>query len=102
MLFQLVKKDFLIVKKYVLIMFAVCIFFPLFLIWRSPDNDFFHFHAFTICIFERNAISESVHFAVRFAVFTKKYCTVKIYFLYINILCLLPDFLHGDTFVSTA
>lgn len=37
MLFQLVKKDFLIVKKYVLIMFAVCIIFPLFLMWRSPE-----------------------------------------------------------------
>ena len=37
MLLQLVKKDFLIVKKYVLIMFAVCIIFPLFLIWRSPE-----------------------------------------------------------------
>lgn len=37
MLFQLVKKDFLIVKKYVLLMFAVCIIFPLFLIWRSPE-----------------------------------------------------------------
>lgn len=37
MLFQLVKKDFLIVKKYVLIMFAVCIIFPLFLIWRTPE-----------------------------------------------------------------
>ena len=34
MLIQLVKKDFLIVKKYVLIMFAVCVIFPLFLIWR--------------------------------------------------------------------
>ena len=32
MLFQLVKKDFLIVKKYVLIMFAVCILFPVFLL----------------------------------------------------------------------
>ena len=28
MLIQLVKKDFLIVKKYVLIMFAVCVIFP--------------------------------------------------------------------------
>ena len=37
MLIQLVKKDFLIVKKYVLIMFAVCVIFPLFLIWRSPE-----------------------------------------------------------------
>ena len=30
MLIQLVKKDFLIVKKYVLIMFAVCVFFHYF------------------------------------------------------------------------
>ncbi|CVI72488.1 hypothetical protein NDGK_02566 [Clostridiales bacterium CHKCI001] len=37
MLLQLVKKDFLIVKKYVLLMFLVCIIFPLFLIWRSPE-----------------------------------------------------------------
>lgn len=34
MLLQLVKKDFLIVKKYVLLMIAVCVVFPLFLIWR--------------------------------------------------------------------
>ena len=37
MLLQLVKKDFLIVKKYVLLMIAVCVVFPLFLIWRSPE-----------------------------------------------------------------
>lgn len=67
MLIQLVKKDFLIVKKYVLIMFAVCVIFPLFLIWRSPEyagilgfvliTIFSIFYAFTICIFERNTIS---------------------------------------------
>lgn len=37
MLLQLVKKDFLIVKKYVLLMVAVCILFPVFLLWRMPE-----------------------------------------------------------------
>ncbi len=37
MLLQLVKKDFLIVKKYVLLMLAVCVLFPLFLILRLPE-----------------------------------------------------------------
>lgn len=35
MLFHLVKKDFLIVKKYVLLMFVVCIIIPPFMIWRT-------------------------------------------------------------------
>jgi ABC-2 type transport system permease protein len=37
MLFQLVKKDFVLVKKYVLIMITVCVIYPLFLIWRLPE-----------------------------------------------------------------
>ena len=37
MLLQLVKKEFLIVKKYVLLMAAVCILFPIFLLWRMPE-----------------------------------------------------------------
>ena len=37
MLFQLVKKDFLIVKKYVLLMVAVCILFPIFLMSRLTE-----------------------------------------------------------------
>ncbi len=37
MLFQLVKKDFLLVRKYVLIMFIFCIFVPPFLILRLPE-----------------------------------------------------------------
>lgn len=37
MLLQLVKKDFLIIKKYVLLMAAVCILFPVFLLWRIPE-----------------------------------------------------------------
>lgn len=38
MLIHLVKKDFLIVKKYVLIMLVVCTLIPPFLLWRVPDN----------------------------------------------------------------
>nr|UWI50737.1 ABC-2 transporter permease [Clostridioides difficile] len=37
MLIHLIKKDFLIVKKYVLIVLAVCVIFPIFLIWRLPE-----------------------------------------------------------------
>lgn len=37
MLFQLVKKDFLLVRKYVLIMLIFCIFVPQFLILRLPE-----------------------------------------------------------------
>lgn len=38
MLFHLVKKDFLIVKQYVLIMVVVAILIPLFMLWRVPEN----------------------------------------------------------------
>ena len=34
MLIHLVRKDFLIVKKYVLLMLAVCVFIPPFMMWR--------------------------------------------------------------------
>ena len=37
MLFSLIKKDFLIVKKYVLIMFIVIIIIPPFMRWRTPE-----------------------------------------------------------------
>lgn len=37
MLLQLVKKDFLIVKKYVLLMFLVCLVIPPFMLWRVPQ-----------------------------------------------------------------
>lgn len=37
MLFHLVKKDFLIVKKYVLLMLVVSILIPPFMIWRVPE-----------------------------------------------------------------
>lgn len=37
MLIHLIKKDFLIVKKYVLIMFVACILIPPFMLWRVPE-----------------------------------------------------------------
>lgn len=35
MLIHLVRKDFLIVKKYVLLMLAVCVIIPPFMMWRT-------------------------------------------------------------------
>lgn len=37
LLFLLIKKDFILIKKYVLIMIGVCLFFPLFILWRLPE-----------------------------------------------------------------
>lgn len=37
MLLGLLRKDFLIVKKYVLLMFVVTILIPLFMLWRVPE-----------------------------------------------------------------
>lgn len=37
MLFNLIKKDILIVKKYVLIMFAAAVLIPPFMLWRAPE-----------------------------------------------------------------
>lgn len=37
MLFNLIKKDILIVKKYVLIMFVAAILIPPFMLWRAPE-----------------------------------------------------------------
>ncbi|NBH36153.1 ABC-2 transporter permease [Clostridiaceae bacterium] len=37
MLFHLIKKDFLIVKKYVLIMLVTAVLIPPFMLWRTPE-----------------------------------------------------------------
>ena len=37
MIFNLIKKDILIVKKYVLIMFAATVLIPPFMLWRAPE-----------------------------------------------------------------
>ena len=38
MLFQLIKKEVLLAKSSVLLMLAVCVAFPPFLLWRSPEQ----------------------------------------------------------------
>lgn len=38
MLFKLLKKDFLIVKKYVFIMSAAVVIIPLFMLWQAPEH----------------------------------------------------------------
>ena len=62
MLFHLIKKDFLIVKKYVLIVLVASILIPPVMRWRTPEfagpfRDFFGFYAASICISERVSIS---------------------------------------------
>ena len=37
MLFNLIKKDILIVKKYVLIMLVAAVLIPPFMLWRAPE-----------------------------------------------------------------
>ena len=113
MLLQLVKKEFLIVKKYVLLMAAVCILFPIFLLWRMPEfagirrniriwisDCFLDFDAFAICFSKRNAISKSIHVTVCIAIFKEKHCAVEIYFLHRDLFRLLFDFWNRSTFVS--
>lgn len=79
MLFQLVKKDFLIVKKYVLLMVAVCILFPIFLMSRLTEyaGILGYVLVTVVSIFmllqyvsiKENTISESVNIAVCAAIF---------------------------------
>ena len=40
MLIHIVRKDFLIVKKYVLLMLVVCVFIPPFMMWRIDDATY--------------------------------------------------------------
>ena len=67
MLFHLIKKDFLIVKKYVLIVFGGCYSYSAghaladtrvcWNFWLYPFRDFFGFYAASIRISERVSIS---------------------------------------------
>ena len=70
MLFALLKKDFLIVKKYVLIMLVVIALIPPVMRWRTPEFTgvfgfisfchFWRFHAVAICIPKRVSISKKL------------------------------------------
>ena len=74
MLFSLVKKDFLIVKKYVGIMLIVSFLIPPIMLWRTPEAAgaigfhtyyyFQYFHVDTICFLKGTSISESNYSAL--------------------------------------
>lgn len=51
MLWYLLKKDVLIIKKYVLIMLAAAVLIPPFMLWRVPEYAGFWLHA--VCHFLR-------------------------------------------------
>lgn len=50
MLIHLVRKDFLIVKKYVLLMLAVCVFIPPFMMWRIDDATYVGSMSFILAV----------------------------------------------------
>ena len=73
MLFSLVKKDFLIVKKYVGIMLIVSFLIPPIMLWRTPEaagamgftlTIIFSIHVDTICFLKGTSISESRYSAL--------------------------------------
>lgn len=102
MLIHLVKKDFLIVKKYVLIMLAVCILIPLFIAWKAPEQAggfrvcfvgcLWCIYALAACFYERMSISKGICHALCCAISPKASCFVKIYFLLTDLSCVLLNF----------
>ena len=101
MLFALLKKDFLIVKKYVLIMLVVIVLIPPVMRWRTPeftgvlDYSFCHFGVFMLLQYV--SLKE-----YQFPKATTLLCAtpfsrsmigiIKIHFLYCNICCVLHHF----------
>ena len=91
MLFALLKKDFLIVKKYVLIMLVVIALIPPVMRWRTPVYGsfwiysfchFWRFHAVAICIPKRVSISKSCDITMCHTIFTESNSFIKIHFLH--------------------
>lgn len=91
MLFALLKKDFLIVKKYVLIMLVVIALIPPVMRWRTPEftgvfgfilSVFWHFHTVAICIPKRVSISKSCDITMCHTIFTESNSFIKIHFLH--------------------
>ena len=85
MLFALLKKDFLIVKKYVLIMLVVIALIPPVMRWRTPEFTFCHFwyfHTVAICIPKRVSISKSCDITMCHTIFTESNSFIKIHFLH--------------------
>lgn len=86
MLIHLVRKDFLIVKKYVLLMLAVCVFIPPFMMWRIDDATYvgsmsfilaaiFLFYAIAVCFIEGEPIRKSVHTTLCYTISPQTTCT---------------------------
>lgn len=93
MLIHLVRKDFLIVKKYVLLMLAVCVFIPPFMMWRIDDAtygwfyefylscNFFCFYAIAVCFIEGEPIRKSVYTTLCYTISPQTTCTFLNMFL---------------------
>ena len=92
MLFALLKKDFLIVKKYVLIMLVVIATYPTChaladtgvygSFWIYSFCHFWRFHAVAICIPKRVSISKSCDITMCHTIFTESNSFIKIHFLH--------------------
>lgn len=92
MLFALLKKDFLIVKKYVLIMLVVIALIPPVMRWRTPEFTgvfgfilsviFGIFILLQYCIPKRVSISKSCDITMCHTIFTESNSFIKIHFLH--------------------
>ena len=88
MLLSLVKKDFILVKKYALFMAAVCFLLPVFLLSRLPEFAgpltffisvvYYHISSSPVCFSERIPVSESRPSSVCFSLSPAAYGTGKI------------------------
>ena len=102
MLLHLVKKDFLIVKKYVLIMLAAAIAIPPVMLWRAPEYGgvmgfilsvyFCRIHAAAICFLEGVSMPQGSGFTVRCPISKDASGLIQVHFLYAHLCALLSDF----------
>ena len=103
MLWYLLKKDILIIKKYVLIMLAAAVLIPPFMLWRVPECrdsglhavcHFLRFNPAAIYLFKRISISKGSLSAMRSNFFTKNDGIVPVHFLYCRLCGLLHHLYH--------
>lgn len=104
MLWYLLKKDILIIKKYVLIMLAAAVLIPPFMLWRVPEyagilgfmlsGHFLRFNPAAIYLFKRISISKGSLSAMRSNFFTKNDGIVPVHFLYCRLCGLLHHLYH--------
>lgn len=104
MLWYLLKKDILIIKKYVLIMLAAAVLIPPFMLWRVPEYagilGFMLSVIFCVLILlqyislKRISISKGSISAMRSNFFTKNDGIVPVHFLYCRLCGLLHHLYH--------